>query len=227
MTTKLKPVDVVTVGVGLTGTILAKELADSGLKVVGLERGGWRDTHPDFDMPHAHDELRFARRHELMQDLSRETLTFRNGMNDLALPMRYMGSFLPGEGVGGAAVHWNGVIWRFLPWDVETRSRTLARYGKDQVAPDCTSQDWGVTYDELERHFDRFEHLYGISGRAGNIKGKIVAGGNPFEGPRSRDYPNPPLKSTYAGALFKQAAEKLSYKPFPAPTGAVSRPYTN
>src|SRR5262252_6578392 len=79
MATKLKPVDVVTVGVGLTGTILAKELADSGLKVVGLERGAWRDTQSDFAMPQAHDELRYARRHELMWDLSRETLTFRNG----------------------------------------------------------------------------------------------------------------------------------------------------
>src|SRR5438046_3169867 len=89
MATKLKPVEVVTVGVGLTGTILAKELADSGLKVVGLERGGWRDTHPDFDMPHAHDELRYARRHELMQDLSRETLTFRNAIGDAAKQLGY------------------------------------------------------------------------------------------------------------------------------------------
>src|SRR5438093_13038202 len=88
LATKLKPVDVVTGGVGLTGTILAKELADEGLKVVGLERGGWRDTHPDFDMPNAHDELKYARRHELMQDLSRETLTFRNALSDTALPMR-------------------------------------------------------------------------------------------------------------------------------------------
>lgn len=53
MATKLKPVDVVTVGVGLTGTILAKELADTGLQVVGLERGRWRDTDPDFAMPGA------------------------------------------------------------------------------------------------------------------------------------------------------------------------------
>src|SRR5262249_59388290 len=67
MATKLKPVDVVPVGVGLTGTILAKELADSGLKIVGLERGGWRDTQSDFAMPYAHDELRYARRHELMR----------------------------------------------------------------------------------------------------------------------------------------------------------------
>jgi len=227
MATKLKPVDVVTIGVGLTGTILAKELADTGLKVVGLERGRWRDTDPDFAMPGAHDELKYVRRHELMQDLSKETLTFRNAISETALPMRSLGSFLPGEGVGGAAVHWGGLTWRFLPWDFETKSRTLARYGKTQVAEDCTLQDWGVTYDELEPHFDRFEYLYGISGKAGNIKGKIIAGGNPFEGPRSREYPNPPLKHPYSSALFKKAAESMGYKPFPIPTGANSRPYKN
>src|SRR5439155_19825009 len=96
-----------------------------------------------------------------------------------------------------------------------------------QLAEDCTSQDWGVAYDELERHFDRFEYLYGISGKAGNLRGRIVPGGDPFEGPRSREYPNPPLKTSYAGALFKQAAEKMGYRPFPTPTGAVSRAYTN
>jgi gluconate 2-dehydrogenase alpha chain len=227
MATKLKPVDVVTVGVGLTGTILAKELADSGLKVVGLERGRWRDTDPDFAMPGAHDELKYVRRHELMQDLSKETLTFRNAMSETALPMRSLGSFLPGEGVGGAAVHWGGLTWRFLPWDFETKSRTLARYGKNQVAEDCTMQDWAVSYDELEPHFDRFEYLYGISGKAGNLQGKIIPGGNPFEGPRSREYPNPALKTAYSSALFAKAAQGMGYKPFPVPTGANSRPYKN
>ena len=145
--TRLKPVDAVVVGAGLTGTIMAKELADAGLTVVGLERGRFRDTYPDFAMPNAHDELKYVRRNELMQDLSRETITFRNAMSETALPMRYLGSFRPGEGVGGAAVHWGAVTWRFLPWDFETRSRTLARYGPGQLAEDCTSQDWGVTYD--------------------------------------------------------------------------------
>ena len=227
MATKLKSVDVVTVGVGLTGTILAKELADTGLKVVGLERGRWRDTDPDFAMPGAHDELKYVRRHELMQDLSKETLTFRNAMSETALPMRSLGSFLPGEGVGGAAVHWGGLTWRFLPWDFETKSRTLARYGKNQVAEDCTLQDWGVTFDELEPHFDRFEYLYRISGKAGNLQGRIIPGGNPFEGPRSREYPNPPLKTAYSSALFAKAAQSMGYKPFPVPTGANSRPYKN
>src|SRR5262252_5288389 len=174
MVTKLKPVDVAIVGVGLTGTILAKELAESGLTVVGLERGRWRDTNPDFAMPYAHDELRFVKRHELMQDLSKETITFRNNADETALPMRQLGSFLPGEGVGGAAVHWGALTWRFLPWDFETKSQTLKRYGAKQVSDECTSQDWGVLYHELEYHFDRFERLYGVSGKAGNIVGHRV-----------------------------------------------------
>ena len=224
---KLKPVDVVTVGVGVTGSILGKELTDAGLKVVGLERGAHRGTHPDFDMPGIHDELKYASRFELIQDLSRETLTFRNSPSETALPMRQLGSFLPGEGLGGAGVHWNGQTWRFLPWDFETRSRTLARYGKDALAPDCTSQDWGLTYDELEPQFDRFEQVYGIGGNAGNLNGQILPGGNPFEGPRSRDYPNPPMKESHAGALFSHAARSLGHHPFPMPSATMSRAYTN
>jgi len=227
MATKLKSVDVVTIGVGLTATILAKELADTGLKVVGLERGPWRDTDPDFAMPGVHDELKYALRNALMQDLSKETISFRNNVNETALPMRQLGSFKPGEGVGGAAVHWGTLTWRFLPWDFQTKTKTLDRYGAKQVSEECTMQDWGVTYEELEPHYDRFEHLYGISGRAGHLKGQIVPGGNPFEGSRSRDYPNPPMKTTYAGALFAKAAESLGYKPFPAPVATMSRAYKN
>lgn len=225
--TRLKPVDVLTVGVGLTGTILAKELADAGLKVVGLERGAFRDTNPDFMLPGIHDELKYARRYELMQDLSRETVTFRNSPGETALPMRRLGSFLPGEGVGGAGSHWNGVTWRFLPWDFETRSRTIARYGAGFMAPDCTSQDWGVSYAELEASFDRFERVYGICGKAGNLNGAIQAGGNPFEGPRSREYPNPPMKTSHAGALFSKACESLGHKPFTMPSANLTQPYTN
>ena len=97
MTIKMKPVDVVLTGVGWTGGILGKELAQAGLKVVGLERGHARDTNPDFLAPWVHDELRYHSRFELMQDLAKETLTFRNSADQVALPMRYLGSFYPGE----------------------------------------------------------------------------------------------------------------------------------
>jgi gluconate 2-dehydrogenase alpha chain len=220
-------VDAVLVGMGLTGSILAKELTEAGLTVVGLERGGARETHPDFAMPDIHDELKYARRHALAQDLSRETLTFRNHAGQTALPMRRLGSFLPGEGVGGAAVHWNGMTWRFLPWDFETKSRSVARYGSDVFPADCTSADWGVSYAELEPHYDRFERLYGIGGKAGNLAGKVQEGGNPFEGPRAREYPNPPMKTSFVGALFDEAAAQLGWKSFPVPSANMSRPYTN
>jgi gluconate 2-dehydrogenase alpha chain len=44
----LKEVDVVLVGLGWTGGILAKELTEAGLKVVALERGGMRQPRKIF-----------------------------------------------------------------------------------------------------------------------------------------------------------------------------------
>ena len=227
MSAKLKPVDVVVVGAGLAGTIVCKELAATGLRIVCLERGRMLDSQHDLAMPYVHDELKYERASDIVQNLSRETITFRNSMNETALPMREIGSFKPGECVGGAAVHWGGMTQRFLPWDFETRSRTLARYGKAQIPEDCTSQDWGLTYDELEPYYDQFEHIYGIGGKAGNLNGEIQPGGNPFEGPRSREYPNPPKDPTFAGTLFAKAAASLGYKPFPMGTATMTRPYTN
>ena len=227
MTTKLRSADIVIVGLGWTGGILAKELADTGLSIVVLERGAPRDTNPDFMYPTVHDELRYAQRHELMQNVSRETLTFRNTASETALPMRQLGSFLPGEGVGGAGVHWNGATWRWLPWDHEPLKLTLARYGRAAIPPDMNLQDWGVSYDELEPYYDKFEFLCGISGKAGNLRGEKIAGGNVFEGPRQREYPNPPMIQTQAGALFEKAAKSLGYHPFPQPSANASQPYVN
>jgi gluconate 2-dehydrogenase alpha chain len=225
--TILKPVDVVVVGCGVAGSILSQELAATGLKVVCLERGRMVDPAQDFAMPYVHDEFKYERNFELLQNLSRETITFRNAMSETALPMREIGSFKPGECVGGAAVHWGGVTHRFLPWDFETRSRTLERYGKSNLPEDCTSQDWGVTYDELEPYYDQFEYIYGVAGKAGNLNGVIQAGGNPFEGPRTREYPNPPPEQSFATTTFAQGAASLGYKPFPKPGSAMTQAYTN
>src|SRR5688572_1268390 len=153
---RLKPVDVVVVGTGVAGSILCKELAETGLKVVGLERGRMIDPQHDFAAPYTHDELRFDRHSDIFQNLSRETITFRNAMHETALPMREMGSFKPGECVGGTAAHWGTHSRRFLPWDFATRSRTLERYGGDFMPEGCTSQDWPLTYEELEPYYDQF-----------------------------------------------------------------------
>src|SRR5262245_25575100 len=227
MARKLPSADVVLVGFGWTGAILGQELTDAGLQVVAIERGSWRDTPTDFAVTFAQDELRYYWRHALFQQPARETLTFRNNATETALPMRRLGSFLPGTGVGGAGIHWNGMTFRFLPSDFIAKSHNTERYGADAVPADMPIQDWGVTYDELEPYYDKFEYLCGIAGKAGNIKGKIQDGGNPFEGARSRDYPTPPMDMVYGPTLFAAAAKELGHRPFPGPSANMSRAYTN
>jgi gluconate 2-dehydrogenase alpha chain len=228
MTTTLKAVDAVLVGFGWTGAIMAQQLADEGLEVLALERGPWRDTATDFATTFAQDELRYMWRHHLFQNVTYDTLTIRNNLGQEALPMRHLGSFLLGTGVGSGGVHWNGQIWRFLPSDFQTRSHNEQRYGKKAVTDyDLTVQDWGITYAELEPFYDQFDKLCGTCGKAGNLNGTIQPGGNPFEGPRSSEYPNPPMKQTYAPTLFGEAAASLGRHPFPHPTGNMSQPYVN
>jgi gluconate 2-dehydrogenase alpha chain len=211
MTTTLKPVDAVLVGFGWTGAIMGQQLCDAGLNVVAFERGPWRDTATDFATGFAQDELRYMWRHHLFQNVADDTLTIRNNVNQDALPMRHLGSFLLGTGVGSGGVHWNGQIWRFLPSDFLTKSHNQQRYGKKAVsAYDMTVQDWGVTYDELEPYYDQFDKICGTSGKAGNLQGKIQPGGNPFEGARANEYPTPPMIQTYGPTLFGKAGATLS-----------------
>lgn len=213
MAKELPKTDVVVVGLGWTGGIIAAELAKKGYKVVGLERGKERKTE-DFLM--GHDELRYASRFELMQDLSKETITFRNNTKMRALPMRQYGSFLLGDGVGGAGTHWNGMTVRFLPYDFEIKTKTIERYGKDKIPADMTLQDWGITWDVIEPYFDKFEQMCGISGEE-----------NPLHGKRSNPYPTPPMKSTPSINLFMEGAKGLGLHPYRLPSANLSQNYKN
>lgn len=212
MAKTLPKTDVVVVGVGWAGGIISAELAKQGMKVVGLERGKERGVK---DYYVVHDELRYAIRYELMQDLSKETLTFRNTAKERALPMRQLGSFLLGEGLGGSGVHWNGHTFRFLPYDFEIKSQTVAKYGESKIKG-LQVQDWGITYDELEPYYDTFEKTAGISGEE-----------NPLGGKRSNPYPNPPMKETPLTKRFKDAAKNLGMKPYHMPSANMSQAYEN
>jgi gluconate 2-dehydrogenase alpha chain len=224
---RLKPVDAVIVGYGWTGAILAKTLTDAGLHVVALERGPARDTSPDFEYPRIVDELRHGIRGELWQPLASETVTVRHTVNDTAVPYRKYGSFVLGNGVGGAGVHWNGMLWRASPEDLRFRSNIEQRYGKHFIPPEMTIQDYPVSYEELEPHFDHFENVCGVSGVAGNLRGSLRPGGNPFEGPRSNEFPTPPLAAIYAAQLFEKSSAELGYRSFPVPAANSSVAFTN
>ena len=117
MARKLPKKDVVIIGLGWTGAIMANELTDEGLDVIAIERGPWRDAPTDFPTNYMQDELRYRIRHELFLRPEQTTFTFRNKMDQRALPIRSWGAFMPPNGVGGGGVHWNAETWRFLPSD--------------------------------------------------------------------------------------------------------------
>ncbi len=222
---RLPAVDAVIIGGGWTGLVMAKELAArTPLQVLVLERGGPRRTR---DYVEGMDELDYGIRLRMMQDISQETVTFRHTPRDRALPVRQYGSFLPGSGIGGAGEHWSGISYRYTPDSFELLTRTIERYGAKRLPEGHSIQDWGITYAELEPYYTRAEQMMGISGKAGNLQGRLVEGGNIFEGPRSREFPVPPMKTPYLAALFRDAARSLGYHPYPLPAATTSQAYTN
>jgi gluconate 2-dehydrogenase alpha chain len=217
--------DVVIVGGGWTGLLMAKELGSrTSASVVVLERGGPRKTTDYFNTM---DELENYVHLRMIQDFSSETVTLRHNDRQKALPLRQAGPFLPGVGTGGAGEHWGAVCDRMSPDSFELFSKTVEKYGSKKLPEDHAVQDWGVTYDEIEPFYARVEKLIGACGKAGNINGKKIDGGNVFEGWRSSEYPLPPTKIPYFSALFDDAAKKLGYHPYPSPAATLSAPYVN
>src|SRR5712672_1986294 len=139
--------DVVIVGAGAVGGVLAAELGKAGMKVIALERGPRLRTE-DFA---PQDELRYFQRQDLRPDIKRQPVTWRANPNVRARPLQT------------------------------------------------------ISYAELEPYYDRAEYELGVSGRAGNLQGKKVDGGNVFEAPRKREYPLPPLRLDQGAMLFEAA----------------------
>lgn len=213
MAKTLKKVDVVTIGVGFVGGIVAAECTKAGLNVLGLERGEYRTTN---DFMEIHDEWKYAINYHLMQDLSKETISFRNNRSMKALPMRRLGSFLLGNGLGGAGVHWNGMYFRYFPYDFEIATMTKERYG-NKLSSDYLLQDWGLTYSQLEPYYTKFEKAIGVSGGAGS----------PFDGKRSEPFPLPPLIQTPIMNMFEKGAKKMGCHPYMLPAAIASNYYTS
>nr|WP_289038310.1 GMC family oxidoreductase [uncultured Allobacillus sp.] len=213
MAKKLDKVEVVTVGVGWTGGIIAAELAKAGYQVLGLERG--KETSLD-DYNQIKDELKYNPRNEMMNDLSDATLTFRNNFDTEALPIRDNGNLRIGKDTGGGGSHWAAQYHRYFPYDYEIYSKTVERYGKDKIPEGMTIQDWGITYDEIEPYYDKFEKMAGISGEE-----------DPFGPQRSNPYPTPPMKDVPITKMFKKAAKNLGYHPLTLASATLSESYEN
>jgi len=194
-------VDFLVIGAGAAGGVMAKELSTAGFSVVVLEQGPYL-KEKDF----AHDEVGYIFRNAITNDPRKQPTTFRKTESEKA---RLQPAILYGRQVGGGSVHFTGNYWRFTETDFRERSH----WGG---IPGAGLADWPVSYAELEPYYTKLEYEIGVSG---------LAGVNPFEPPRSKPYPLPPLPVKSSGVLFERAARKLGYHPFPAPMAILSQPY--
>src|ERR1700719_1385680 len=127
--------DVVIVGVGAAGAILAAELGKAGMRVIGLERGPRLKT-ADFE---AQDELRYLQRQDLRPNVKKQPITWRTNPNVRARPLPTLSY---GNQAGGGTVHYGSLSWRFYEDDFRARSATLERDGSAPLPEDSSLDDW-------------------------------------------------------------------------------------
>jgi choline dehydrogenase-like flavoprotein len=194
-------VDFVIVGCGASGGVLARELSQNGFSVVVLEQGPWKSAK-DF----GHNEFLNWSNSELTNDFRKQPQTFRRTPQDKA---QKQPSIMYGQLVGGGTVHFTANYWRFHEIDFIEASKkgTIAGTG---------FADWPITYADLEPYYTKAEWDLGVSGEAG---------ASPFDPPRSKPYPLPPMPVKPDGILFERGARKLGYHPYPAPVAVISKAY--
>ena len=213
----IEKTDVVIVGMGAVGGVMAAELGKAGLKVIGLERGPRLKT-ADFQL----DELRYFQRKDLRPNPRTQPVTWRPNANAPTIRLPQLDY---GNQAGGGTVHYGAVSWRLHEDDFFARTQTIERYGLAAIPQDSSLADWPLRYAELEPYYDQAEYDIGVSGKAGNLQGRKIEGGNPFEAPRQREYPLPPLTKDQPSILFEAGAQKLGLNPFSTPHAILSQPY--
>ncbi len=205
----LDPVDAVIVGAGGGGGVVAYELARAGWNVVLLERGRQQNFAET-----RHLELRSQRTTVLGNafgpDDERHPRVRRNERGEWV-------KVRPSEGgynniaavVGGGTLSYGAMAWRFHPKDFRMKST----YGAPE---NSTLEDWPISYEDLAPYYERAEWEIGVSGKGG---------ANPFDGPRAKEYPMPPLPFNKEASLLAKAARGLGLHPFPIPMAINSVPY--
>lgn len=197
-----EPVDFAIIGSGAAGGVLARELSTAGFDVVVLEQGAYRRAE-DF----THDELSVVLRHEISSGASGTwPQTFRSAADEKSTVPDFPAAYYATT-VGGSSVHFSGNYWRLRPVDFGERTRLGPIAGTGFA-------DWPLTYEELEPYYTRVDWEIGVSGAPG-----------PFDPPRSKPYPLPPMPVKSSGVLLERGAKAIGLHPQVAPVAVLSRPF--
>jgi choline dehydrogenase-like flavoprotein len=171
--------DVAIVGSGVSGALIANELAKAGIRVVIVEAGPRTDREESLRRFRSGNHP-FANNEWAPQTAGSDMSYFiQTG------PVPFAGLYE--RRVGGSTWHWAGACPRLLPNDFAIRTN----YG--------VGVDWPLTYDDLEPWYLKAEYELGVAGDSTTDYGS----------PRSGDFPMPPIPFASGDALFVKAGEKL------------------
>jgi choline dehydrogenase-like flavoprotein len=190
--------DVVIVGSGVAGALLAARLAAAGVKVAILEAGARVDrgeaTQRYRDAMIKVPECPYPATAEAMHPISNDPDFWYRQQG----PDKFKSTYV--KVVGGTTWHWLGTSLRFLPHDFSLSSS----YGR--------GVDWPIGYGDLEPFYGEAETEIGVSGNSSE----------PLGAPRTMNFPMPPIPQTFLDKAYAAALAGTVYEVRATPQGRNS-----
>jgi choline dehydrogenase-like flavoprotein len=201
--------DVIIIGSGAAGGIVAGVLAEAGKHVLLLERGPAL-TFADVGRDQLRNQRLSVYGHNAGPPLEGNPRVFVNPEGHARIVRPHELDYHNNAAcVGGGTRVYGAQAWRFCPKDF----RMASEYG----VPDGSSlADWPISYEDLEPFYDRAEWELGVAGDGQAIQHLT---------PRRRGYPLPPVSSGPQTVALKRGAQKLGWATSPVPLLINTEPY--
>ncbi|MBL4658780.1 MAG: GMC family oxidoreductase [Alcanivoracaceae bacterium] len=190
--------DIVVIGSGVAGALVAKVLAQAKFKVCILEAG------PSWTREDAFENYKHSTNRTLSSPFPKADWLLSPSQNQYFSQQgnaEYQPHFI--HGVGGTTWNWTAITPRFLPADFALKTH----YG--------VAIDWPLTYTDIEPYYVQAEYALGISGDSENVHGS----------PRSKPYPMSAIPMSYADQVIAKKLKKKGLKVASFPAARNSHSY--